>query len=222
MSVQTLETRRPSALVFDFDGVVIDSALVKLEAFAEVLPRVASVRAYLESSQGKPRQERFEWVYRELLHLPYDDTIGTALDARLTSALDARLDEIPLIPGVDEFILRMSARLPLFVVSAAPLRDVERLLKLHGLRESFTEIEGAVHNKAVSIDGIRARLGANARQLVFFGDTMSDYRSAIESGACFVGVVPVLGGSEFGTLDIPRLSDFGQAEELLRTLVAWP
>src|SRR5688500_11624263 len=66
--------RVPSAVIFDFDGVILESANIKTEAFltlfADHTEHREAIRGYHVRNVGISRFRKFEWIYSELLKTP--------------------------------------------------------------------------------------------------------------------------------------------------------
>ena len=177
-----------SAVALDFDGVVLDSAGIKLDAFETVLPDDPRVRAYLGENEGRPRHEKFKYVWEWILNAEYTPEIAQGLDRRFSDLVDTKMASARLIQGVDRFIRDVSGQCYLAIVSAAPETDVRRLLDLHGMIRYFDEVHGGVADKADVLQQIIGRAGITASEIIFFGDTEADRLAAIRAGVAFVGV----------------------------------
>ena len=136
-----------SALVFDFDGVLVDSEPLHLRAYQEVLePRGVSL----------PREEYYA------RYLGYDDSgvftavahaRGLNLDAREVVALseektrlfDALLaaGDVNLYPAAAECVARLAAVWPLGIASGALRHEIEGTLRGRGLERYFRFIVAA-------------------------------------------------------------------------------
>ena len=58
---------RPDAIIFDCDGVVLESEEMKIAAFLDVLPqdprRLEEVRRYYQEYSGLPRHEKLQHIF---------------------------------------------------------------------------------------------------------------------------------------------------------------
>lgn len=135
-----------SAIVFDFDGVLVDSEPAHLRAYQEVLSAVGITLT---------REE----YYTRLLG--YDDEAvftriaewhGWPIDARQTAALIAEKTRVfeammlaasGLYPGVVECIERMASAFPLGIASGSYRHEIEAVLARHDLGRHFRFIVGS-------------------------------------------------------------------------------
>jgi HAD superfamily hydrolase (TIGR01509 family) len=126
-----------SAVIFDLDGVLIESESVWNEA-----RRVVALEHGGRWSDGAPRammgMSSTEWS--RYMH----DELGVDLPAPdISSAVVARLQEsyrrtLPLLPGAREAVERLADRWPLGLASSANREIIELVLDLAEIRSRFT------------------------------------------------------------------------------------
>lgn len=135
------------ALIFDFDGVLVDSEPVHMQAFAEVLAGVGvhmSREEYFERYLGFDDYTCLKEAMRfHGLTLSADKV--EAMAAEKTRVLQEHLAEsIPPIAGAVNLVRSAAAvSMPLAVASGGLLREIEIGLTKIGLRECFPVIVAA-------------------------------------------------------------------------------
>jgi beta-phosphoglucomutase len=137
----------PAAVLFDFDGVIVNSEPVHFNAFAKLL-----------AEEQIPLGE--EEYYAELIgfddrgairHMlakhgrPADDARVEALKARKFKLMQQLLATgvVPALPGVKDFVRRLSKHYPLAICSGAVKPEIEIMLDGVGLRDCFSVIVAA-------------------------------------------------------------------------------
>ena len=118
-----------SLIVFDCDGVILESVDAKTKAFAQVAePLGAEARDRLLSHTlhgGVSRREKFAWLYREVFHREITPEEMENCCARFVScALDNVLNA-PLVPGVMDVLERWHGRVPMYVCSGTPPASIQ-------------------------------------------------------------------------------------------------
>jgi phosphoglycolate phosphatase-like HAD superfamily hydrolase len=180
-----------SAVILDFDGVIVESVDIKTGAFRELFSiypdRVDEIVAYHLAHNAASRYEKFRVFYRDILHLPYDDETERRLDRELSSIVFSRVVSCPFVPGAEEFLRTFSGKVPMFLVSATPLPELERILEKRGIRRCFTAVYGAPGSKEDQIGEILAKEGFRRDCVVYVGDMQEDVRVARALGIPFVG-----------------------------------
>lgn len=201
----------PAAVVFDFDGVLLDSVGVKTAAFARLFePEGAAARdavvAYHLAHGGVSRYEKFRWAYREILKRPLDP--GT--ERRLGEAFNALVEEAvlsaALMPGARESLEALHGRIPLFVASGTPEEELRRIVERRGLARFFRNVYGSPPDKEAILRRVASELGLAPSGLLMVGDSATDLEGARLAGSEFVGFVPPGARSPFPA-DVPVCSD---------------
>lgn len=189
-------------LVFDCDGVILDSVPVKTRAFARLVEpygREAMDRfvMYHTVHGGVSRYKKFAWFFREVLGREISEQESAAWGRRFA---EYALDEVrrcPLIPGVQEVLDAWRGRLPLYVCSGAPQEELNLVLRERGLDGCFAGIHGSPPAKAPLLAKIVRLAGVEPQAVLMVGDAVTDRNAAEDVGTRFYGVGPELKGGDF-------------------------
>lgn len=181
------------ALVFDFDGVVLDSATLKRQAFADVYRHVPehqyrAVVAYLSRRGGQPREVKFRHIEEHILGKRTSDGHIQELCGQFKTSVAERLLEAPPIPGALAFLNRWQHRRPLYLLSATPEQELTAIVEQRQLTPYFEEVVGAPPDKATGLRNLLTRHKLAPKATVMIGDSYNDYRAARSNGTLFVGV----------------------------------
>ena len=179
------------AIVFDFDGVVLESADLKTEAFIEMFAHhgaevAAKVREHHLANLGISRFKKFEWIYANVLQQPLSEAQSQALGEQFSTLALDKILAAPFVPGAHEALQGLSQRLPLFVASGTPQAELELIIERRGLRGYFREVWGTPTEKPVILRDLMARFGFAAAQMLFIGDGLSDYKAAAAVETAFL------------------------------------
>jgi HAD superfamily hydrolase (TIGR01509 family) len=183
---------RLAAVIFDLDGVLIDSEPV----WEQVR------RGFVQERRGRwpaDAQTRLlgmstaEWAR----YLSADLGVGLSADEVADMVIDrmaARYaDSLPLIPGADDALRRLSARWPLALASSSPRRLIDSVLAAAGWAELF--------DATVSTDEVgrgkpapdvymeaAGRLGRMVSACVAVEDSSNGLRSAAAAGMLVIAI----------------------------------
>lgn len=210
------------AIVFDFDGVILESVAVKGRAFRRLFPdhpeHADRLEQYHRENGGLSRHAKIEWYYRELL--------GTTAsrgqidrDADRFGALIA--DEMgccPFVGGAREFLEAQRGVVPMFVASGTPEPELRAIVERRGLGGLFDGVYGAPTTKDTILERIRASLGAEPREILFVGDGRQDAEAAQAVGVAFVGRVSPAEPDLLGDVPVMRVRDLDELASRLQTL----
>lgn len=212
---------RFDALVFDFDGVLVESVDVKTRAFAALYsgygPEVVrKVIAYHLEHGGLSRFEKFRYFHRQLLGLALSAAEEHSLGERFATIVEDAVVAAPWVRGAVEFLEAFHAKLPLFVASGTPDDELQRIVARRGMRHFFAGIRGSPASKAkILADFVAAHVLRPARVLMI-GDSSTDWEGAREAGTSFLAVTRDPGARFAATLpsmpDLVPLASFVEAD----------
>ncbi|SDK10991.1 HAD family hydrolase [Billgrantia gudaonensis] len=215
-------SRPDTALVFDFDGVILDSARLKRQAFADLYAdepdeQRRDVVAYLERRGGQPREVKFRHIEGHILGRDASEPRIQALCRHFKERVEQRLLEAPAIPGALPFLERWAGTVPLYLLSATPESELQTITARRGLDRYFLEVIGAPPDKVTGLRNLLVRRAHDAAATVMIGDSYNDYRAARSNGTIFVGVTADPGASPFPG-DVVTVTDLTGLEAALKRL----
>lgn len=180
---------RLRAVIFDFDGVILDSNALKTAAFREVFARYPehadAMMAYHEAHVAQSRYDKFGYLVEQLLDRPGDGALVEALAGDFAALLRDRMDVCPFVPGAPELLEQLRG-VPLYLASMTPQDELQRLLDVRGLRHYCARVFGCPPwSKPDAVGAIVATLGG-AEGVVLVGDAAGDQRAAAAHGVEFV------------------------------------
>jgi HAD superfamily hydrolase (TIGR01509 family) len=182
------------AVIFDCDGVLLDSELLGLEVQQEALARVGltyDLTEYQSRFLGLPYHDQLRALDADAFqrtgrHLPAD--FGKDVSESMLKSFASRLRPVE---GAAQFVRALA--LPKAVASSSMMRSLEWKLVLAGLREAFGEhvysTEQVGHGKpAPDLFLLAARgLGAAAETTVVLEDSANGIRGAKAAGMIAAG-----------------------------------
>lgn len=190
-------------LIFDCDGVLLDSVPVKTRAMARLAePYGAEARdrlvMYHTVNGGVSRYKKFAWFFDEILGRPITPEESESWGRKFS---EYSLDEVrkcALIPGALETLEKWHGVIPLYVCSGAPTEELRLVLRERKLENFFEGIYGSPPAKAIELKRIvedKARVIPCEALMV--GDSVTDEQAAEEAGTRFYGIGPELKGGHF-------------------------
>jgi phosphoglycolate phosphatase len=179
---------RATAVLFDLDGVIVDSR----RAFA------GSVNHAL-AAHGLPVRDAAELhaFIGPPLHGTFRELAGELADACVASYREHYTEtsarETVVFDGMREALAHLGARVPLGVATSKPAALAEPLLEALGLRDHFAVIAGPsleaeAEEKSVTLGRALAVLDSGGAEPVMIGDRRYDMAAAHAHGLAAVGV----------------------------------
>jgi phosphoglycolate phosphatase-like HAD superfamily hydrolase len=182
---------RIRAVGFDFDGVIVESADVKTEAFVELFadhgPAVQErVKAHHLANTGISRFKKFAWIYEQVLDRPLPEPESRALGDRFSALVLDKVIAAPFVRGARAALAALAPACPLFVASGTPQDELDLIVDRRGLRAWFVEVHGTPREKPAILVDIMARRGLRPGEVLFIGDGRSDHEAAIATRVEFL------------------------------------
>lgn len=183
-------TEAVTAIILDFDGVILESNALKTEAFASVFARFSehadAMMAYHHAHVSDTRFAKFRYLVHERLGRPDGDPLVNELADAFARETRRLLATCPFVPGAESFLAMAHARVPLYLASVTPQEELEALLDARTLRQYFARVYGCPPwTKASAIGDILSLLGG-PRNVLFIGDSAGDQRAAALNGVEFM------------------------------------
>lgn len=208
----------PSAVIFDFDGVILESVKVKTDAFIELFSdypeHLDAIVAYHENNMGISRYQKFAWIYQELLGIMLSPSEEKRLGQQFSALVLEKLLACPFVPGTLELLEELKRRrIPAFIASGTPQDELEWLVQQRGLASYFQEVWGSPAEKPEIIEKLIATYELDRNRLYFIGDALSDYVAAKTTGIRFIGRKPPMSDICWEPYRVPWVHDL---HELLK------
>ena len=190
-----MKTAHWQAIIFDFDGVVVESGDIKTQAFGNLYRAygetvMTAVMQYHSANGGMSRYQKFHYFQQYLLEKP-------PLTADEEQQLDRLFSELVVeaviasetVRGAAELIRKEAARIPLFIASGTPETELSTIVKRRGLAPYFTAVHGSPTPKQILISDILSSHALSPERVLMIGDALIDYQSAQMNKIAFLGRV---------------------------------
>ncbi len=224
------------AVIFDCDGVLVDTEPLHYAAFQKVLGPIGlghDYARYLELFVGFDDRDAFVHAFKEAGRELTAGTLERLIEAKSAALAELTLQGTPTFPGVVSFVRELETRaVPMAVASGAHSREVDAFVSSLGLRGAFRIIVGADDVKKskpdpetyqLAIERLGPALGEkplDPSSCIAIEDTPAGISSAKSAGLAVVAVTNSFPATELTGADkvIGSLSDinFGAMVELLK------
>jgi len=159
------------AVVFDFDGVIVDSEPLHFRALHDALAPDG-----VRITEDEYWSTYLAYDDREAIRLAFERHGESAAPERLAAAANRKVQafarlipEIPVFPGARELVRALAeSRVPLAIASGARHAEIEAILAAIGLRQTIKSDKGPSF-----------KLPAAAVMGTFGGDSVEEVRSSI-------------------------------------------
>ncbi len=208
------------AVIFDFDGVLVESVDIKTKAFAKLFESegndiVEKVVVYHVKNAGISRFEKFKYIYKEIINRPLTEERFDDLCQRFSHLVVDEVVSAPYVKGAKEFLDGYANKYMCFVASATPQDEMEEIIKRRHMQGYFKGVYGSPKKKG---DIVREILAAytlehnempfnsalSPQSFVYVGDAISDYQAAKDNSIRFIARIT---GNEFENIDCMKMID---------------
>ena len=184
---------RYDAIVFDFDGTLVQSNEIKTWAFGELYKEhgeniVQQIITYHKKHEGVSRFVKFCYWNENLLGQSYTEEIGENLSRTYSQLVIDAVVQAPYIEGALEFLKKHYQQIPLFVASGTPEPELREIIKHRSIPHFFQGVYGSPQTKKEILKGILAKHKLYPEQVLMLGDALTDWEGAQGVGAEFIGI----------------------------------
>lgn len=179
-------------IVFDCDGVVLDSNGAKIDAYRQVaLSFGASAQQAEQLVQhhiklgGISRYPKFEFFLREIMQQPVTQQSMQSLLESFTNEVQQRLLNCTISPHLDA-LRAASKSAKWMILSGGDQVELRKIFQLRGLSDYFP---GGIFGSPDNKDQVLAREMQNGnivQPALFIGDSRYDFQAASAAGLDFV------------------------------------
>ena len=185
------------AIVFDFDGVIVDSNHIKRNVYYEIFSSFRNSKEIVGEvlNQFEPNTRNFI-IGKIIEKLVKTGSIESKDVVRCKNKFvkeygricEKEVLECREIEGALRSVIKLSEKYHLYVNSLTPLEPLKRIIKKRGLYNYFKGIFGGEKSKAENLKTIISIEQISPLQLLVVGDGTSDLKVARQFGSSFLGI----------------------------------
>jgi phosphoglycolate phosphatase-like HAD superfamily hydrolase len=179
------------AVVFDFDGTLVDSNAIKRQTFFAIASQHPGGAAVMAEILATPRGDRAaiwaDYSVQMQAFGPYLDP--ESLVRAYSNLTDQRVAAAPAMPGAHTLLQRLrSSGLTLHLSSATPLDNLHLILAKRRWTPFFTSVHGLPKTKPETLREMTSLRTLRSDEMVVVGDGQDDADAASAAGCRFIPV----------------------------------
>ena len=191
-------------IIFDFDGVIVESVQVKSHAFAKLYSPygtdiVKKVVEHHEANGGMSRYKKIKLYHKLFLRKVIIDEEIANLANQFSELVIEMVIAAPYVPGALEYLKKSYEKYKLFISTGTPTDEIKHILEERGIAQYFTAVFGSPEEKNDHINNIISTYGMRPNALVFYGDSYVDLDAAENAQIPFVLIKNAFNKSLIGT-----------------------
>ncbi len=179
-------------IVFDFDGVIVDSNRLKQESLLSIFEGSGVKEDIVREVESRTQGTRFD-ILRDIFVRSGKNAeeVAALTDEyakRFDDAVQRGIAEYGMIPGTREALAELGRSYALYVNSMTPQAALEKTISHLGIHSFFKRIYGWPPEKTENLKNIIAAEGRDSAEVMMVGDGEGDIEAAERCGCPFVGV----------------------------------
>lgn len=180
-------------IIFDFDGVILDSMSIKTDAFAEIFKEFDSsaVDKLLEfhmQNGGISRYVKIRYFFEKLLDVDIlDEKVLQYANEFSDIVVKELIKPKYIIQETLNFIKSRVGKQKLFIASGADQNELRYLCKTYQIEPLFNGIYGSPAPKNLLLQMILNESDTNCKDAIMIGDSINDYDAAMQNNIAFFG-----------------------------------
>ncbi len=191
-------------IIFDFDGVILNSHNVKTDAFEKIFSKYGKsigkkAKNYHLKNVGKSRYLKFKYILNNVLKYKSTKKIIEYLDEEFSNYCDNKIIKLKISKYLLRYLKKNYKKKNFFVSTGTPQKKIEEIIKKKKIKKFFKKIYGSPEKKIEHINKIISKY-ENKSKTIFIGDSEEDYKSAKICGIDFLLKL----NSESKNLKLPR------------------
>ena len=180
-------------ILWDFDGVIIDSNEVRELGFTESLSEFSSDQVeqlleYHRLNGGLSRYSKFRYFFEEILGETITEKVVQDYARKFSHVVLNRLiNPSLLLSDSIEFISEFHSRIQMHVVSGSDGEELQQICSGLGISKYFRSINGSPTPKIELVSNLLQSYELEPSDVCLIGDSINDYDASVINSIDFFG-----------------------------------
>ena len=170
------------AIIFDFDGVLVESVFIKSNAFRELFcnypEHLDAFIQYHEYHGGVSRFVKIRYFFETYLGKKLTEDELAHWCRCFSQLVVQHVVLAPLVLGAETLLEYCAQRYDLFVASGTPHEELAAIIKERNMSSYFKGLYGSPATKKDHVGRIMAQERYLPNEICFVGDSVTDYEAA--------------------------------------------
>jgi len=199
-------------IIFDFDGVILDSVPTKTEAFRKLFENYAEEKVeqlieYHIKNGGISRFVKIKYFFEDLLEKEIaNESIQNYADRYSELTKEELTNSKYIIHDAVDFIKQNYKKYNMHIASGADENDLRYICKKQELTQYFLSLNGSPIKKSEIVKNILDINNYNKDETILIGDSVNDYEAANCNGIEFYGYNNILLNSHKYLINIREIA----------------
>ncbi|MFA6136947.1 MAG: HAD hydrolase-like protein [Sulfurimonas sp.] len=180
-------------ILWDFDGVILDSMKIKGDGFKELFKEydeehLQLIEKYHYENGGVSRFEKIKYFFNSILGQEISKEMVEEFALKFAIIIEQKLyDKSNLMKETLHFIENNYRKYNFHIVSGAEHNELNELCKYFELSKYFKSIDGSPTKKEVLVKNVLEKYEYKKEETALIGDAMTDYYASAANEIKFYG-----------------------------------
>ena len=194
-------------IIFDFDGVILNSHNIKTEGFYFVFKKFGHIVAkkaqnYHKKNIGISRLKKFKFIKKK--YFKNKELSIESLDKNFKKYCLNRINVLKVNAHLLKFLHKKTKKYDLFISTGTPEKEIIHILKNKKIFNYFKKVFGSPSTKIEHINKIKNKY----QKRIFIGDSKEDYLSSKKTKTLFILREHKENKKEFKNIKVPKIINF--------------
>ncbi len=180
-------------IIFDFDGVFVQSNQIKTLAFIKVYKKLGLnndqlkyIENFHKKNLGMSRFEKFKILHKFFFDINLNKNKLKKLSETFGEIVLNKIVSMPLSRCLKNFLKRNHKKYYFYISTGTPTKEIKKIIKIFCLEKYFIKIYGSPLNKNNHIKKIIKNKNFNKKNIFFIGDSEIDYKTSNNNNIKFI------------------------------------
>jgi HAD superfamily hydrolase (TIGR01549 family) len=205
-------------IIFDFDGVILNSHIIKAKAFYEIFKifgkkKAKQAQKHHLSKSGISRYKKFNYIKKNILKK--NKIKNKLLNKRFTNYCLKKILNLKINEKLLKFLKSNYKKYELYISTGAPQNEIIYILKKKKLYTFFRKIYGSPSTKITHIKKIKK----TNKKCIFIGDSIDDFKAAKKTDINFLLKIHRQNKKEFDKMNINKIINYNNLEKKILSIL---
>ena len=179
-------------LIFDFDGVLVESNEIRFNGFRSLFCNYPSYEVekliqFSRANGGLSRYKKIRYFFEEILNEPISVDNIQALAKQYSNLVKQKVISAEPVIGSLEFLSSYKDKCDFAIVSGSDQEELREVCQVRRISDYFVEILGSPESKESNLLLLIAKMHWGKESCLFIGDSLNDLDAAQTCGIDFIG-----------------------------------
>jgi phosphoglycolate phosphatase-like HAD superfamily hydrolase len=205
-------------IIFDFDGVILNSHIIKANAFYDIFKIFGKTNAkkaqkYHLSKAGISRYRKFNYIKKNILKSV--KITNLELNKLFTEYTINKILNLKIDKNLLKFLKSNYKKYEFYISTGSPQNEIIYILKKKKLYRFFKKVYGSPSTKVNHIKKIKMY----NKKTIFIGDSIDDIRAAKNTNTNFLLKTHNQNKAIFSKININKISNYLNLEKKIINLI---